>query len=118
MNTRNSLRLFGTLHTKILEDHDADIMVEVRVPGDEKNHDINQNKRGIEAHESIQNDDDVSAGNKKQKVNPGSQDTPPTAVVNSSNSSTTADGANVADRPNVISRGRATPRRGTKVAER
>ena len=77
---------------------------------------MNQNKRGIEAHESVEKDADVSAGNKRQKVNPGSQDTPPTAVVNSSNSSTTADGANVADRPNVISRGRATPPRGNRGA--
>ena len=78
---------------------------------------MNQNKRGIEAHESVEKDADVSSGNKRQKVNPRSQDTPPTANVNSSNGSTTADGANVSDRPNVISRGRATPRRGTKVAE-
>ena len=60
----------------------------------------------------------MNAANKRQKLNPGSQGTPATAVVNSSNSSATGDGANVAETPNVISEGRASPRREVKAAKR
>ena len=46
--------VWGTLHTKMLEDHDAQLIVDVQLSCDETNHDVNQNKRGIQSDEDIQ----------------------------------------------------------------
>ena len=110
--------VWSTLHTEMGEAHDADLIVGDRLSNAETNYDINEAKRGSETHERVNKNSGGSYGNKRQKVNSRSKGTPPTVVVNSSNGSTTADGANVADRPKVVSRGRATPPRGTNVTKR
>ena len=110
--------VWGTLHTEMVETHDADLMVGDGLSNAETDYDINEAKRGIETHESVNKNSDVSSGNKRQKVNSRSQDTPRTAVVNSSKGSTNADRSDAAVGPDVVSRRRETPPRGNKVVSR
>ena len=110
--------VWGTLHTEMGEDHDADLVVGGVLSDAETDYENDEAKRAIETHEGVNKNSGGSSGNKRQKVNSRSEGTPPTSVVNSSNDSTAADGANVADRPNVVSRGRGTPPRGSNVTTR
>ena len=71
----------------------------------------------MEANESTDEYDCDIAATKRQKVNPGSQGIQPTADDNSSNSSTTEGGANVAETSKLPARGRVTPRRQPKATK-